>query len=126
MDATAVQELQKALQPLFDKLGQGAENGWNLLIRMAYMHAIELAVISVGLIVVAVVWGLVVKKLWKKAANDDSYCGDWGSAAIIASVFGGCYAIAAMIALVLNGTEIVKILYMPEFWAMQHLTSLFK
>ena len=131
MDAAAIEELKKALEPLFEKIGQGAAAGWDLLIKMAYVHVVELIGITVGMLLVAIAWAVVAKKMHKKVEeelerNKKAYENEesWQIAYFVVSGFGIVYAAIFVIQAISNIVEITKILYMPEVWAFQQILSL--
>ena len=133
MDAVAIEELKKALEPLFSKLGQGLDAGWALLIKMAYVHVVELAGITIGMLLVAIAWAIVLKKMHKKVEeemerNKKAYENEesWQIAYCVVSGFGILYGAIFVIQTISNSVEIAKILYMPEVWAFQHILSLVK
>lgn len=143
MDVAAIDELKKALEPVFDKLGQGLAAGWAIMIKMAYAHAIELLIGSFLLLVSVLVLSILAKKFYKKATEcmvldrethemvkkhcdfdpDDN---GWAVATLVTIIGGGLYAFICVPISICNIVEGIKILIFPEVWVLQYLMSLVK
>jgi hypothetical protein len=107
-----IEAIQDALAPVADKIGQGAEYGWEVLVMGQFAEGV--AMLGAGLLGV-VASALVVRWGKNRYAEDDMDIG-----AVFAMTFG-CVAVLFFGAAVYNGLIMV---IAPEYAALKFLISL--
>ncbi|MDE2102080.1 MAG: hypothetical protein KGL39_32845 [Patescibacteria group bacterium] len=122
MTPETVTAIQTVLAPVAEKIGQGAQFGWETVVRQQYVEATEGALDAIGFTIALVVIIVVALKLWKKL--DDSCDGEIGQTLLI--VLGGLAAFL-MLCGVVDGIETaITHLLNPDYYALQFFIGLVK
>lgn len=114
------------LKPLFvdiaDKIGQGAEFGWEVVIKQQYVEAITtLIFLGLGLVFILISWYFLVKTDWDGYENNQAKT---GVPCLIFGIVGGFMTLFSFLYLLSEGT-IGKLLN-PEYYALEFFINLVK
>ena len=115
MNPEVIDKIKEVMAPVADKIGQGAEFGWEVVMRQQYVYAVEGAFYAIlGFVGCIVVW---------KFVRGVYIRGRWDDAAIMVSVFGGGLSIIAF----LVGSEVAISRFInPSYYALQFFIGLVK
>lgn len=114
MTPDSIEAIKSALTPIADKIGQGAEYGWEILVMGQFAEGVAMlgiGLFGIGISILATLWG-------RNRYNED----DMDVMAIFAILFG-CIAIVLFTALVYNG--LIPVIA-PEYAALKFLINLGK
>jgi hypothetical protein len=118
MNENTIEQIKLALQPIAEKIGEGAEFGWEVIIRQQYVNAIMGGVwFVVSLLMIGLgVW--LFKKLYKKDAN-------YNENDLLWVVSGVLFPILLLIAATSFETLITRLLN-PAYYAIEFLLTIIK
>lgn len=120
MSPDTITAIQKALQPIADKIGQGAQYGWEVVVKQQYITGIVGIFDFVACFVLLIIFFTIAIVNAKKA--------DWegeGDLNIVCTfIFGGLAFIAALLCLTNWPDTSIQHLLNPDYYALQFFIGL--
>jgi len=116
-----IEQLKEVFTPIAAKIGQGAEFGWEIVIRQQYVEAfIGLGQLILGIIFLVGTF-FIVKKAIKECNDANANAFDWMMVGVISAIFGGSFGLFFLI----SGfhTAITHFIN-PEYYAIQFFLNL--
>lgn len=119
------EKLWEALEKLAESTGVAVEKLYVILEQQAKVQMVYDVLLLIGIIILLIIGGIVIKKLHKKAKED--MWGDWDVLFVIVSavtsVFG-CIGVFVLIPELIG--EIVQIMVNPPVWILEYVMNLIK
>lgn len=117
-----IDAIKEALTPIADKIGQGAEFGWEVVVRQQYIEGITGVILSIFLFVLIVIVGLVLTKIGLKEMKKNNYSG-WDIVVVAYWLFGGGFGGLFVITWFYN--SMLQLLN-PSYYALQFFIGMVK
>jgi len=105
-----------------EKIGQGAEFGWDVVVRQQLAEGVARFVYAIGFLVVSLFMVSLSAKLWKKNAEPDRHYDGYDIGGTISGVAATVF-LAVALGMIASG---VMHLINPEFYAIQFFVDLVK
>lgn len=126
MTPETVKAISDAFAPVAEKIGQGAQFGWEVVVRQqivyGYIGVLWVIIGFIGLIALAV-FQVIAWRNHKKEQEISKYNDDWAVAGIVSLIFGGLAILGAIIG---GATDAITHLINPGYYALDFFIHLAK
>lgn len=110
MNPETINAIKEALAPIAAKIGQGAEYGWEIVMRQQYIQGVTLFIWAGSLIIATFVCIYASNKCWANKKRDGQYS-DWEIGGVMGAIGAIIFAICAVICLVAGIQHILNPAY---------------
>jgi|SRR5581483_6776945 len=122
MSPDTVKAIQQALQPVADKIGQGAQYGWAIVVKQQYIEGVtSLITFALWLVVLTIAGGFLFRGLTKYDWERDA-----GGKYAVYFIAGGITFVIVFLGIIIADpfTWGLKHLLNPDYYALQFFISL--
>lgn len=121
MNTETIKQISAVFQPVAEKIGQGAQYGWEVVLKQQYVYGIENLVAAIsGIILAIITTNLVIKSIKKANGDPDS---PWFACAVGGGLLG---AIIIISMIGIGTTQAIGHLINPAYYALDFFIQLAK
>lgn len=123
MNEDIIVKLQEVFTPIAAKIGEGAEFGWEVIMKQQYVVAILGVVQFMFGVLLAIGTYSFVRYAIKRNKDNRGYYNDWTAVGIVVSTFGGVFAITSIMC---GFYDAITHFINPEYYAIEFFINLVK